>query len=79
MGDEQSKSCHSVTGAGISIGFFSLGLFIVMATSLVLVALFWSITAIIVLIFSGFFVLVALFMIWKLVFECGLKRRNKKS
>ncbi|OEH94260.1 hypothetical protein [Bacillus solimangrovi] len=77
MGDEHTKSCCSCTGAGIALGFFSLGLFIVIATALVLAGLLWSVPAIVVLVISSFLVLIVLIMIWKLLSACLPKHEDK--
>lgn len=79
MGEEHTKSttCCACNGAGIALGLFSLGLFLLISTALVLSALLWSITAIVVLIISAFLVLIVLFLIWKLVNACVSKHRGK--
>ncbi|MEW9501102.1 hypothetical protein [Jeotgalibacillus marinus] len=78
MGNEpKTKTCCACGGAGIALGLFSLGLFVVIATALVLSGLFWSISAIVVLVISAFLVLIVLFMIWKLVHACVSKRGGK--
>ncbi|OEH92046.1 hypothetical protein [Bacillus solimangrovi] len=73
MNIDKTKDCCSCTGAGIALGFFSLGLFILIATALVLAGLLWSISAVVVLIISSFLVLIVLFMIWLLVKKCTCK------
>ncbi|MEI5908717.1 hypothetical protein WAK64_16845 [Bacillus spongiae] len=77
MGDEFSKHCSGCGGAGIAVGLFSLGLFFVIGISLVLIELFWSIAAIVVLILSLIILLFILVLIWQLVRACVSKRRGK--
>ncbi|MEI5906891.1 hypothetical protein WAK64_07440 [Bacillus spongiae] len=83
MGDAVTKvkDCCACTGAGIALGFFSLGLSLVIAVSLVLLGFNGEtaeIAAIITLIISAIFAIIALVLVVLLVFAC-LAGANKKK